>query len=106
MHGESSLPKNGLIHLHVCTGCTFVQDEKKEGIYLRGGRVEIDLAESPREGKANGSLLRNLSDWLDFPASRIRIEKRRASRFKTVALSGIPDCDIHLRLKKAVQRFL
>ena len=31
VHGESSLPKNGLIHLHVCTGCTFVQDEKKKG---------------------------------------------------------------------------
>ncbi|MHB1285334.1 MAG: DUF167 domain-containing protein [Leptospirales bacterium] len=91
--------KNGLFRVHTRPG------RKKEGIFIREVGLEVDLSEVAREGKANERLLRNLADWLDLPLSSLCIKKGHQSRFKTVSLSGLPDADIDVRLRKAISRF-
>lgn len=65
---------------------------------IHDGRLKIQLAAPPVDGKANDALLRFLADTLDVARAQIDIVGGPANRRKTVRLTGIPIHRIILKL--------
>lgn len=64
-----------------------------------GWKVRVGAA--PEDGKANAAVVRLLADTLSLPARDVEIVSGRASRDKTVALTGIRPEEIERRLAEA-----
>jgi uncharacterized protein YggU (UPF0235/DUF167 family) len=77
--------------------------KKKDVLLLSGEEFSADLSAPAREGAANDRLLRNLSYWLAWPVSNIRIEKGESSRLKTIAIRGMTGEEVRKRLLACVQ---
>lgn len=63
------------------------RDEIRAGA---AGELEIRVAAVPIGGAANERLLRVLADYLDIPASRLRIVSGRTGRRKRIAIRDAP----------------
>lgn len=64
----------------------------------RDGRLLIRLAAAPVEGAANDALVGLLATYLDCPKRSIRIVAGERSRTKRVAIDGMREADLRLRL--------
>lgn len=69
------------------------------GRHGAGWKVRVSAA--PEDGKANDAVIRLLADTLAVPVRAVEIVSGRASRDKTVALTGIRPDEIERRLAKA-----
>jgi len=66
-----------------------------------GEAWKLRVAAPPEHGKANAAVVRLLADVLDVPARDVAIVSGHASRYKTVALTGIETEEIERRLARA-----
>jgi hypothetical protein len=64
----------------------------------RDGRLLIRLAAAPVDGGANEALVTLLATYLDCPKRSIRIVAGDRSRTKRVAIDGLGESDLRLRL--------
>ena len=69
------------------------------GRHGAGWKIRVNAA--PEDGKANAAVVRLLADTLAVPARDVEIVSGRASRDKTVALTGIRPDEIERRLAEA-----
>ena len=72
--------------------------KKKDSLFCLEGDFYADLSAPAREGEANDRLFRNMSLWLSWPISKIRVEKGKTSRRKTIVIEGLSDVEIRDRL--------
>lgn len=73
-----------LLHCHIQPGAS------RDAIAgLHGGRIKLQVASPPVDGKANDRLIRFLADTLGVPRRQISIEKGGNSRHKTVRVRGL-----------------
>ncbi|MCL4461503.1 MAG: DUF167 domain-containing protein [Nitrospirae bacterium] len=72
--------------------------KKKDVLSRQGDEFQADLAAPAREGEANVRLVRNLGTWLSWPSSRIRVEKGKTSRKKTIVVEGLSDSEVRDRI--------
>ena len=69
------------------------------GRYGAGWKIRVSA--TPEDGKANDAVIRLLADTLAVPVRDVEIVSGRASRDKTVALTGIRPEEIERRLAEA-----
>lgn len=62
------------------------------------GRLKIQLAAPPVEGKANAALVRFLADTLSIVRAQVEVVGGATSRRKTVRLAGIDPHRVMMRL--------
>lgn len=90
--------RNGIVRLRVRPG------KKRDVLFQSEEELVADISAPARAGKANERLVRDLSRWLDCPASRIRVEKGLTSREKAVSVSGMEDAEIRERVARALDK--
>jgi uncharacterized protein len=66
-----------------------------------GAGWKLRIAAAPEDGKANDAVVRLLAATLALPERDVRIVSGRASRDKTVALTGMHPEEIERRLAEA-----
>jgi len=67
---------------------------------LRDGVWHLRIAAPPIKGRANQELIRFLSDILGVSKSHLTIEKGLTSRKKVIAIKGLPQDQVEIRLSK------
>lgn len=73
-----------LLHCHIQPGAS------RDAIAgMHGGRIKIQVASPPVDGRANERLIRFLADTLGLPRKQISIEKGSNNRHKTVRVRGL-----------------
>jgi uncharacterized protein (TIGR00251 family) len=84
------------LQLRVSPGAT------SPGIVGRHGAAwKVRVVQAPEDGKANAAVVRLLADTLVVRARDVEIVSGRASRDKTVAVTGIDHDEIERRLAAA-----
>jgi uncharacterized protein (TIGR00251 family) len=66
----------------------------------RDGILNIDIAASPAEGKANQELINYLAKVLELPKSTISIRMGFAGRNKIIDIAGILPDELEITLKR------
>ncbi len=66
-----------------------------------GDGWKVRVAAAPEDGKANDAVVRLLAENLALPTRDVEIVSGRASRDKTVAVTGIVSEELERRLAKA-----
>jgi uncharacterized protein (TIGR00251 family) len=73
--------------------------KRTEMVRFEDGVLYLRIAAPPVKGKANAALLAFLSDILGVSKSRLSIEKGATSRMKVIAVEGMGQEEILLRLR-------
>ena len=94
---SEQLPPEGRVRIRVRPG------KKKDVLFPSREEFSANRSAPAREGAANDRLLRNLSQWLAWPVSKIRLEKGQASRLKTIVIAGMTGEEIRKRLLASVR---
>ena len=95
---DSSSLSDCCIRVHVSPGA-----RKNQVVGMTtDGVIKIKISSPPVEGKANIGLVKYLSDVLNVPVSKIKIEHGEKSRDKLLRLSGISLEEASERLKKLI----
>lgn len=79
--------------------------KKNDRLSLLGEEFCADISALAREGAANDLLVRNLSRWLSWPISKVRLEKGKTARFKTIEIEGLTDEEIEKKLLGWIRSF-
>jgi uncharacterized protein (TIGR00251 family) len=66
----------------------------------RDGILNIDIAASPAEGKANQELINYLAKVLELPKSTISIRMGFAGRNKIIDIAGVLPDELEITLKR------
>lgn len=75
--------------------------ERAAVVGRHGAGWKLRVAAAPEHGRANAAVRRLLADVLGIDAADVEIVSGRASRDKTVALTGIDPNEIERRLTQA-----
>ena len=67
---------------------------------FKGGVLYLRIAAPPTKGKANQELVKFLSHILGVTKSSLTIEKGMTSKTKTIAIKGLKQDQVMLRLEK------
>ncbi len=67
---------------------------------FKNGVLYLRIAAPPTKGKANQELVKFLSRVLGVTKSSLTIEKGMTSKMKTIAISGLKQDEVMLRLEK------
>ena len=65
-----------------------------------GDVLRVRVSAPPVEGRANDALLRLLARALDVPTSRLRLVRGQTQRNKVVAVEGLSDEEVRVRLER------
>ena len=64
------------------------------------GRLQVRVAASPVEGKANKELVRFLAQRLDIPPSYVTVVRGATSRHKVVDVQGLSEEEVRTKLTR------
>ena len=60
--------------------------------WLGDGSLKVKVTAAPEKGKANAAICRVVAEWLDVPASRVRVIRGESSARKQVEVTqGLTD---------------
>lgn len=76
------------------------RSSRKGILGCEGGIWQVALHAPPEGGRANSELLHLLADALDIPVSRLSIQSGLKSRNKRVAVEGMDQQEVEVRLAR------
>lgn len=84
------------VRVNPSASCTAVR-----GVY--GDRLKVSVSAPPEDNRANQELTEALAKWLALRRDGVRVETGHGSRDKVVAITGIEEADLRIRLVGLLQ---
>lgn len=66
-----------------------------------GDTLKVRVTAPPERGKANAAVVRLVAEALGMPPARVTILSGPTSPRKTLDIAGLPEAEVHRRLRKA-----